>query len=325
MRQVLVTGAGGFIGGHIVQKCVSEGCRVLALVHNNISPKLETLAQNGLVKLCRADIRNYEELADIFQGLPRLEAIIHCAAKASDTGRERDFKAANFEAVQHLVRLAQINDAKKFVFISTTDVYGLRDFIGQTEEQLSYDPKPVNPYPKYKILAEKWIQAELPKERYSIIRPAAVWGEDDPTLTARIKAFLKWSPVIVHFGPWKGRNRWPLAKVESVALAAFLAAFQPLAQGRAIQVLDEKHTTIDEFYRQVAARYFPGKKYKTICLPMWGGIIIGAVSTVVSNLLNTAKPVYDPTLYALYSVSRNLDFSSTSFEELKRIATDQTV
>jgi nucleoside-diphosphate-sugar epimerase len=319
MRQVLVTGAGGFIGGHIVQKCVSESCFVQALAHKKIPPWLEDLAQSGAVKLYRADIRNYEELAVIFQQLPRLDAIIHCAAKASDTGRERDFKAVNYEAVRHLVKLAKINDTENFTFISTTDVYGLRNFSGQTENELTFEANPGNPYPKYKILAEKWIQAELPEDRYSIIRPAAVWGDDDPTLTARVKAFLKWSPVIVHFGSWKGRNRWPLAEVGSVALAAYLAAFQNQAKGRAIQVLDEKHTSIDEFYRDVAARYFPQRKYRSICLPMWCGIIIGAVSTALSNLLNTAKPVYDPTLYALYSVSRNLDFSSASFEELKSI------
>ena len=318
--QIMVTGAGGFIGGHIVRKCVSEGCFVQALAHRNIPAWLEELARKGQVKLYQADLRDYGRLSAIFEDLPSLDSIIHCAAKASDIGREKDFKAVNFDAVKHLARLAQMNEAKRFVFISTTDVYGLRDFSGQTEAELSYDARPHNPYPKYKIMAEKWIQAELPKEIYSIIRPAAVWGEDDPTLTARIRDFLAWSPFIVHFGPWRGRNRWPLARVESVALAAYLASFQPQAQGRAIQVLDQRHTSIDDFYRQVALRYFPDKKYRTVCLPMWCGILLGTVSTGLSNIFNTQKPVWDPTLYALYSVSRNLDFSSAGFEELKNSA-----
>lgn len=318
VRQVLITGAGGFIGGHIVQKCLDENCFVQALVHRNIPPRLRELADEGRLKIHQADIRKYDQLAAVFSQLPPLDALIHCAAKASDTGRDRDFRAVNFEAVKHLVALAKAGEAKRFTFISTTDVYGLHDFKGQTEENLNYESRPRNPYPKYKILAEKWIQAELPADKYSIIRPAAVWGEDDPTLTARIREFLRWSPWIVHFGPWRGRNRWPLAEVGQVALAAYLASFQPWARGRAIQVLDEKRTSIDEFYRQIAAKYYPGRKYRSVCLPLWCGLIIGALSTVLSNMFDAAKPVYDPTLYALYSVSRNLDFSSAGFQELKQ-------
>jgi len=317
MKQMLITGAGGFIGGHIVEKCLHEGCAVYALAHKHIPSRLAQLAESQSISLITADIRDSARLTEIFRPLPRLDALIHCAAKASDTGRDADFKSVNYEAVKHLARLAQQHATERFVFISTTDVYGLHDFSGQTEERLGYETRPINPYPKYKILAEKWLRKELPPERYSIIRPAAVWGEDDPTLTARVREFLRWSPFIIHFGSWRGKNRWPLAHVREVALAAYLAAFLEEARGQTIHVLDERRTSIDEFYHQVAATYFPGKKYRTVCLPLWCGFIIGAISTGLSNLFNTAKPLWDPTLYALYSVTHDLDFSAENFKKLK--------
>lgn len=324
LRQVLVTGAGGFIGGQIVRECLQRGCYVHALTHRHVPDELRQMEHEGKLKLWRGNICDAAMMANIFAALPKLDAVIHCAAKASDVGRKRDFITANYQAVQTMGLLTLQHNAGRLVFISTTDVYGLRNFNGESEAELDFDTKARNLYPKYKIMAEKWLTANLPPERYCIIRPAAVWGPDDPTLTKRAKDFLSWSPFIIHFGRGRGRgqNRWPLAHVNNVAKAACLGAFSPNAQGRAIQVLDQRRTTIEEFYRMVAATYFPRNKFRTLTLPLWCGQLIGAISTGLSNLFNLKKPLWDPTLYALYSVSHNLDFSPQSFLEL--LAAEQT-
>jgi nucleoside-diphosphate-sugar epimerase len=316
MKQVLITGAGGFIGLHSVRRFVREGCFVYALVRKNIPDELRELARQNRLVLTTCDIRDQTALAAVFASLPRLDGLVHCAAKASDVGREHDFIATNYTAVHHLVALAKHNETGMFVFVSSTDVYGLHDFSGQTEEQLDYDTQASNPYPRYKILAEQWIRKELPPNRYCFIRPAAVWGEDDPTLTKRIRDFLRWSPWFVYFGPWRGTNRWPLAHVEHVALANYLGVFHPKAKGQAVNVLDSQWTSVSAFYRHVAETYYPGKRFAPLCLPLWVGILLGSVSTWLSNLCNTTTPLWDPTLYAVYTIGRNLDFSSQRFEEL---------
>ena len=317
MRQVLITGAGGFIGSHTVQTFLEQGCFVHALVHKHVPQHLQKLADENAIRLIYCDIRKKEQLTKVFKNLPQLDALVHCAAKASDTGRKKDFIATNYTAVKYIVELTKKYRVKRLVFVSTTDVYGMHDFAGETEQELAFDLQATNPYPKYKILSEQWIQQELPPEQYSIIRPAAVWGENDTTLTQRVKDFLGWSPWIIHFGPWKGKNRWPLAHVKTVALANYLGAFHPEAIGKSIQVLDPGKTSIDEFYWQVATSTYPQKKYKTLCLPLWLGLAFGALSTCLSNLCNTKKPIFDPTFYAVLSISHNLDFSSTFFEKLK--------
>lgn len=317
-KHVFITGAAGFIGGYIVREFVQQGWHVLALVHRRKSPDLEARAAAGAVTILQGDLADAERLkatlASALKGRQaRLDAIVHCAGRASDVGREREFRSANYESVRHLVQIAKDLHAGRFVFISTTDVYGLRDFHGEDEDALDFDPKPVNPYPKFKIAAEKWIRRTLSSERFVILRPAAVWGVGDPTLTPRIVSFLRRSPWIVHFGRWRGRNRWPLAHVRNVAAASYLATVSPEAAGRAINVLDSEKTSIDEFYRALASVYLPKKKLRSVTLPLWMGELIGLPVSAISNLLNLDHPFADPSLYALHSVSSNLDFSNRRY------------
>lgn len=325
MKHALVTGAAGFIGGHIVQRFADEGWHVLALVHRARSAALSQLEAEGSVTILAGDVTDAAGLtAAVETALARrnagLDALVHCAGRASDVGRRREFRAVNYESVRGLLGLARARSTGRFVFISTTDVYGLRDFHGEEEDELPLEARPANPYPEFKIAAESLIRAGLPPDRFAIIRPAQVWGVGDPTLTPRIVAFLRTSPWIVHFGPWRGRNRWPLAHVRNVALTAFLAAARPEAGGLAVNVVDDERTTIDEFYRILAHTYLPQKALGTVTLPFWLGQCFGAAVSGLSNLFNLSRPLVDPSLYALYAVSHNLDFGNRRMKALASAA-----
>lgn len=325
MRCVFITGAAGFIGSYTVREFADAGWHVFALVHRKTSPVLDELAESGKVTIVRGDLNDFAAVELQLQNETEkhgavLDAIVHCAGRASDVGKRSEFRRVNFESVQNLCDLTLRMDIGRFVFISTTDVYGMRDFCGESEYELPLQNNTGNPYPEFKIAAEEWIQTALPPERYAIIRPAAVWGIGDPTLTPRIVGFLKSSPWIVHFGKHQGRNRWPLAHVRNVAAAAFLAAALPEVGGRAINVLDSEFTTMDDFYRILASVFIPKKKLRSITLPMWLGKSFGWVVSSISNVLNLDHPFTDPSLYALYSVSCDLDFSNHAFLRLLELA-----
>jgi nucleoside-diphosphate-sugar epimerase len=311
MKNLFITGATGFIGSYIAEEFIRQNWCVTALIHKRNSERLEALSSKGKVKFVHGDIGDFESLQNaLISNGKRFDAIIHCAGRASDVGWKREFRRINLDSVRYLVRLTKELNIERFVFVSTTDVYGLRDFRGEAEDDLELKPYPKNPYPEFKILAEKYIKRELPEDGFSIIRPAQVWGVGDTTLTARIVDFLNWSPWIVHFGKWRGGNRWPLAHVRNVATAAYLAVTSQAASGQAINVADSEYTTIDEFYRIIARIYLPDKRIKTVTLPFWVGYIAGAAISLISNLLNLQVPFMDPSLYALYAVSRNLDFNN---------------
>lgn len=321
MKNVFITGATGFLGRYIAEEFAGNGWCVTALIHRRKSDPLETLAQAGKLDYVSGDVGDFESLRSaLFASGKVFDVIVHCAGRASDVGWRSEFRRTNYHSVQHLVKLTQDLNVGRLVFVSTTDVYGLLDFKGESEDELDLKPHPRNPYPEFKIRAERYLRENLLQDRYAILRPAQVWGGGDTTLTPRIVDFLRGSPWIVHFGKWRGANRWPLAHVRNVATAAYLAATLPQAAGQAINVVDNERVSMDEFSRVLARIYLPKKNFKTVTLPFWLGAVLGSVVTGVSNLLNLNQPFMDPSLYALYAVSRNLDFDNHKLQELSRLA-----
>jgi nucleoside-diphosphate-sugar epimerase len=319
MPTVLITGAGGFIGGWVVREFLAQNWQVLAVAHRHVPAWLRTQERAGRLRLVTGDLGDASwvaTLGSLPSGSENLDAVVHCAGRASDVGWRREFKRANLEAVQHVGRLAMAQGACRLVFVSTTDVYGLHDFGGEDEDALLLEAFPRNPYPEFKIAAERWIRETMPAERCVILRPAQVWGVGDTTLTRRVVGFLRGSPWIVHFGKWRGKNRWPLAHVRNVAAACYLAATVPAAAGRAINVLDAERTTIDEWYRIVAGLYLPDKRFRTIVLPMATGAVLGLPVEWISSALNLSHPFMDPSYYALHAVSANLEFSQARLNDL---------
>ena len=309
---VLVTGAGGFVGGHVVRRFAAEGWRVTGLVHRR-QPKAPVPGATYVA----GDVSDAAAIREQVTALAP-DVIVHAAALASDVGPDKLFRRLNYESVVTLAQLAR----RKFVFISTADVYGIRDFAGEDVSTLSFDDNLRNPYPRYKIKSELWLKANLPPERFACIRPAAIWGPGDETLERRVADFLRSSPFIVHFGKWLGRNRWPLADVRRVAEAAWLAATTNRWDGDGVTVIDARRVTADEFYRETAARLFPNRRFRTICLPMWLGVLVGRLSSGLANLLGRTHVLFDPSYYALCTVSSNLDFADASFPDPSRVVAE---
>ena len=309
-QHVLITGAAGFIGGACVREFLGRGWHVTSLIHRRWSSALAG------TRRVRASITDRASLASALAGRGPFDAVVHCAGRASDVGSEADFRQTNLLGVQNVMACMNTAAIGRLVHVSTTDVYGLRDF-RDADERTPFRNNLRNRYPKYKILAERAIAAELPPDRRVILRPAAVWGAGDTTILPRILDFLRRSPAIVHFGRWRGRNRWPLAHVENVARAAFLAASCDDALGEAYNVLDPERTTIDEYYRMLIAACLPAKAgMLAITLPFAVGWAVGWASELISNALGAKHPVFEPSRYGLYSVSCNLDFSSAKLERL---------
>jgi nucleoside-diphosphate-sugar epimerase len=309
-RHILITGAAGFIGGACTRECLRRGWRVTALVHRRTPPDLAT------AQIARAALEDLAALEQALLPAAPFDAIINAAGRASDVGPTAAFHAANCQSVENLITLLPRLGAPRLVHISTTDVYGLRDFVAADEATPLAD-RPRNPYPLSKILAERAITGRLTPRQYVILRPGVVWGPGDRTILPRLIAFLGASPVLVTFGRWRGRNRLPLAHVRNVARAACLAVACDECLGQAYNVADPAVTTFEQHCRQVMAQFLPGKRPPpALNLPWPVGWVVGALSTLLSNLARRDHPLWDPTLYSLSSTCLNLDFSTRALEDL---------
>ena len=302
MERILITGAGGYIGSNAAVYFAQKGYAVTGMVHRNICDRFRSSGAETV----HAELREPSSLDALFTS-HKYDCVLHIAALASDVGRDEDFRIANFEAVKQLATLSLRHDVKRFVYLSTADVYGLKDFHGETEEHLSFEANVTNPYPKYKIKSEQWLAENMQPERFACVRPCVVFGNGDTTITPRTVNYLRTSPFVFHFGKWKGQNRWPLAHVENVCRTLHAAMMLPEAGGKGVTVLDSKRTTLSEYYRQLAQEYLPGKHIREVSIPK---CIIWPFACL-STILSRQKSLFDPTLYALDTISNNLDFSNS--------------
>ena len=300
METILLTGAGGYVGSNAAEYFVRRGYRVIGTVHRNVAERLK----GSGAEIREADLTDARSAVALFA--EPVDYVVHVAARASDVGRDAWFRAANYDAVTRLAELAMKNGVRRFVYMSTADVYGLHDFHGEGEEELAFDETVTNPYPKYKILSEKWLKANLLSERFACVRPCVIYGRGDTSITPRTVAYLKSSPFAFHFGRWKGKNRWPLAHVENVCRALHAAMVLPEAGGAGVTVLDSRRITVSEYYRELAAEFLPGKRLREVALPMALIRPLAALSTALSR----REPLFDPTLYALDTIAHNLDFDN---------------
>ena len=71
-------------------------------------------------------------------------------------------------------------------------------------------------------------------------------------------------------------------------------------------MLDSKVTTLSEYYHELAREFLPGKRIRELSLPLWTIWPLAWLSTTFS----LSKPLFDPTLYALDTITHSLDFSN---------------
>lgn len=180
--KVLVTGATGFIGTHLVRRLVKEGHTVRALVRN--SSKLTHLRELP-VDVTWGDIRDRPSLIDVSKGI---EVIYHLASLRDRWGRDDETMEVNFRGTRSLLDAASRNGVGRFIYCSSVSVFGFPSRLPIDE---SFPYQPVVAYGVSKMESE--ILVKNYGSRYGlpwvIIRPVITYGpgDKDGFLTKLIK------------------------------------------------------------------------------------------------------------------------------------------
>lgn len=179
-KNVLVTGASGFLGGHVMRRLAAENISALGVGRN--ADRCEALRGEGH-SVYQYDLSDYSTVSEC-QHLSSVDAIIHCAALSAPFGPSRDFERANVSLTNNIIRLAKESGVKRFVHISSPSIYFSYCDQFDVREDLTL-PVPVNEYARTKGIAEKNVLSNLDVHPI-ILRPRGLYGPNDRTLLPRL-------------------------------------------------------------------------------------------------------------------------------------------
>ncbi len=172
---VLVTGGAGYIGSVLVPKLLAEGYKVKVLdLYLYGEDVLDTVKDSPNLEQIKGDIRDRALLEKV---IPGTDAIIHLACISNDPSFELDpqlGKSINYDAFLTLVEVSKRYRVKRFIYASTSSVYGIKEEENVTED---LPLEPLTDYSKYKAMCEEVLLKERePGFVTLILRPATVCG-----------------------------------------------------------------------------------------------------------------------------------------------------
>jgi len=168
MKNILITGGGGYIGTNLVHSLLNENYKIKVIDTFWFGNYLK---KNKNLKILKKDIRNTTD-----QDIGKPDCIIHLASIANDPAAELDPGLTwnvNVLATYNLINLAIKKGVKKFIFASSGSVYGIK-----TEKKVTEDLslEPLSEYNKSKMIGERILLSYKKYIDLTILRPATVCG-----------------------------------------------------------------------------------------------------------------------------------------------------
>lgn len=241
--KVLVTGASGFLGGHLVDECVRAGDQVRALVRKGSCPAPDVV---------RGDLADEASLRAATRGV---DVVYHSAARVTDHGSRAQFWDTNVAGTERLLRAARDNGVRRFVFVSSPSAVMDGSDQLDIDESTPYPKKFLNLYSETKAAAEQLVlAANGPGFTTCAVRPRGIWGPRDwhgfmPRLIGKMLAGKL--PDLSG-----GRTVYAsLCHCENAALACRLAARSDRVGGRAYFVADAERSDVWALIAQVGAMF----------------------------------------------------------------------
>jgi nucleoside-diphosphate-sugar epimerase len=275
MSRALVTGAGGFIGRHLIERLRHDGYAVRALVREAGCPGDWPVG----VEVVAGDVRDPQAMKAAAAGC---RAIFHLAGKAHALtevqGDEEVYRAVNTEGTRHIMEGAVAGGAERFVLFSSVKAMGEG---GSRCLDEAFNGRPETPYGRSKLEAERlvWEIGARAGLHVSCLRLPLVYGPGNKGNLFRMIAAIDKGrfPPLPELG-----NRRSVVHVANVVEAAFLAAGAPVANGQCYIVTDGLPYSTRELYEWICLAL--GRPIPRWHVPVWALRLLGYAGDAVGRL-----------------------------------------
>ena len=173
-KRVLVTGGAGYVGSNLVPKLLTAGYEVAVLDLYIYGDVFAGLNGGPALRQIKGDLRNAD---DVRKALAGCDAVIHLACISNDPSFDLNpelGKSINFDCFRPLVQASKDAGVKRFIYASSSSVYGIKDDPDVTED---LPLKPLTDYSKYKAMCEEVLEEERQDGFVAVtLRPATVCG-----------------------------------------------------------------------------------------------------------------------------------------------------
>lgn len=245
MTTILITGATGFVGGHLAEGCSTRGWRVRAIVRaGSDTARLEKLG----VEIVRGDLNNADALRQAVEGATY---VVHCAAKVGDWGPVEDYRQVNVEGLRALLNACKDSPTlQRFVHLSSLGVYEARHHY-QTDEKVPPPAQHMDGYTQTKVESEKLALEYQYAHRVPLVvlRPGFIYGPGDRTVLPKLVDNLKARRV-----RYIGSRKYAMNTiyVHNLLHAIFLALEKGGVEGQVFNLTDGEFVSKERFIDGIA-------------------------------------------------------------------------